>query len=208
MVNRNLRGIFCLEGEWDPNLTERASVQPILDLLQRLRIAETVHRDVATREELAYYIDKWGKPRYSAFKILQLACHGDKGKLRLGKDDVTLDDLAGMLAGRCTDRVIYFGSCLTMAKLDVDLLAFVQKSGARAVVGYAKEISWLDSAAFELLLLERMVRGSRTDYFFNSLLKDHERAAKKLGLVVATRRRVYNAREWNQGKKRQLRGHL
>lgn len=70
-----LPGIFCLEGEWDPDLRRRKSVLPILELLERLDVARTIHRDVATRDELAFYLAKWGQKRYRDCEVLHLACH-------------------------------------------------------------------------------------------------------------------------------------
>jgi hypothetical protein len=51
----------------------------------------------------------------------------------------------------------------------------------------------LESAAFELVLLERMARGNRSDAFFNHLVRDHGPFARDLGLVVATAHVVRDA---------------
>jgi uncharacterized protein DUF6642 len=193
MPTRALRGIFCLEGEWDPNLRGRNSVEPILSLFERLQIAKTIRRDVATREELAYYLKKWCQRGYGSYKVLYLATHGCKGTLHLGKDTLDVNELATMLENKCTGRVIYFGSCLTLALTDEQLQQIAKVTGAKAVVGYCKAVDWLDSAAFELLALDRIISGSRTDAFFNRFVRDHAGFAKELGLIVATPSRVYNA---------------
>jgi hypothetical protein len=88
-------------------------------------------------------------------------------------------------------RSFYFGSCLTL-KGDVGRLQeFVRATGARAVVGYRKDVDWLESAAFEVLLLDRLAVGQRSDALFNRLVKEHGLFAKSLGLVVATRSQVH-----------------
>ncbi|SDI85150.1 hypothetical protein SAMN05192558_102366 [Actinokineospora alba] len=61
------------------------------------------------------------------------------------------------------------------------------------MVGYSNDIDWLDSAAFECLLLDRLTRGNRTDGMFNQLHNDHGQMAERLGLVAATRTTVYRA---------------
>jgi hypothetical protein len=188
-----LPGVFCLEGEWDRNLRLRNSVLPLLELLERLEVARSIHRDVATIEEFDYYLKRWAQKGYSDYQVLYLASHGDSGSLELGRDSVTLNELGEKLAGRAAGRTIYFGSCLTLARYDDELTSFVKKVGAKAVVGYWETIPWLESAAFELLLLERMLRGSRSDAFFNHLVRDHGEFARSLGLVVATRSRVMDA---------------
>lgn len=193
MAPRKLPGIFCLEGEWDGDLRARRSVEPLLELLEKLSIAKTIRRDVATREEFAYYLKKWGQARYADYPVLYIATHGEPGEFDLGKDRVSLEELADMLGTAAKGRVIYFGTCLTLAQYDEDLTTFVKRTGAKAVVGYATEVDWLEAAAFELLLLERLSRGSRTDAFFRHLVRDHGKFAESLGLVVATKTAVLDA---------------
>jgi leucyl-tRNA synthetase len=188
-----LPGIFCLEGEWDSNLRRRESVMPMLDLLERLGIAQSIHRDVATKDEFFYYLEKWGQKAYHDYVILYLASHGDSGCLALGKESVMLEELEDALVGKADGGVIYFGSCLTMVTDDDRLKKFVKRTGASVVVGYRAEIGWLEAAAFELLLLERLLRGERSDAFFRRLTKDHGKFASDLGLVAATAKAVMPA---------------
>ena len=98
-------GIFCLEGEWDPDTTVRNSVEPILTLFERLGIAKSVRRDVATTEEMTYYLRKWVQKRYVDYKVLYLASHGVSGTLELGKDSIDVVELADLLRGKCAGRV-------------------------------------------------------------------------------------------------------
>lgn len=184
-------GIFCLEGEWSSDLRDRASVRPILTLLEHLGVAESIHRDVATLEELTYLVGKWQQKRYDSFKVLYLAMHGEEGRVLLGRDTVSLDELEDIMRGACTGKIVYFGSCLTMKSSPDRLQAFAKSTGARAVVGYRREVDWLESAAFEVLLLDRLCLGLRSDAIFNRLVKEHGTFAKTLGLVVATRRQVH-----------------
>lgn len=61
-----LPGVFCLEGEWSPDLRSRWSVEPILQLLERLGYLTAIHRDVASKAELTYYLRKWVQRGYAA----------------------------------------------------------------------------------------------------------------------------------------------
>lgn len=186
-----LPGIFCLEGEWDRDLRQRLSVEPVLELLERLRIARYIHRDVATVSEFEYYLKKWGQKGYGDFEILYLAMHGDMGTLHLGKDSLTLSRLAELIQGKAANRIIYFASCSTMLEDEGALKEFVKSTGARAAIGYWLDIDWLDSAGFEVFLLERLLRGKRSDAFFRGITTDHPQLVDKLGLTVATKGHVY-----------------
>lgn len=184
-------GIFCLEGEWDDDMRDRRSVKPLLTLLEQIEVARSIHRDVATVDELQYYAGKWQESRYDDYKVLYLAMHGNEGSVFLGRDQVDLDELEQMLRGACKGKAIYFGSCLTLRMDPKRLQKFARVTGARAVVGYRKSVPWLRTAAFEVLLLERLSMGWRSDAVFNHLAKDHGLFAKSLGLVVATKSQVH-----------------
>jgi len=187
-------GIFCLEGEWSINLAERISVEPSLELLERLKVAKYLHRDYATKGELEYYLSRHRQARYSSYKVLFFAAHGAPGCISLDRrESVRLDELAAMIGPSCDGKVIYFGSCSILKVLDEQITEFAKQTRARAIVGYRKDVDWLDSAAFEIVLLDAMIRGTRSDGFFNGLIKEHPVVARKLGLVVATKATVHKA---------------
>lgn len=191
MVRARGFGIFCLEGEWTSDMRHEQSVKPILTLLSQLGVAESIHRDVATRVELEHYLSKFQQKRYDDYKVLYLAMHGYPGAVHLGRDELTLDELEDLLRGKCKGKVIYFGSCLTLKTEPKRIQEFARATGARAVVGYRKPVDWLESAAFEVLLLDRLTTGWRSDALFNHLARDHGVFAKSLGLVVATKTQVH-----------------
>ena len=100
MPKKTKNGIFCLEGEWDPDLTVRNSVEPILTLFERLGIAKNIRRDVATSEELYLLPAQVGPEAVGDYKVLYLAAHGESGTLQLGKDSIDVVELADLLAGQ------------------------------------------------------------------------------------------------------------
>ena len=85
MRNRQ-KGIFCLEADWSSDLKSRSSVEPILELLDQEETDRVphIHRDVATPEELEFFLDKWTQKGYRSHPILYLAFHGDPGRIFLG----------------------------------------------------------------------------------------------------------------------------
>lgn len=193
-MRETLPGIFCLEGEWDSDLTRRLSVRPVLELLEQLDVAQWIHRDVATRSEFEYYLDRWTSDEYSRFSVLWLAMHGDSATISLSGDEegsVAMDELEEFLAGRCAGKVVYFASCSTLKEDPKRLQQFAKRTGARAVIGYRKNVDWSEAAAFEVLLLQELATRVKSNGIFKRLQEDHPVLAKRMGLVVATKNEVY-----------------
>jgi hypothetical protein len=187
MVKKKLDGIFCLEGEWDPLLTGKASVAPQLRMLKDLQLCKgVIHKDVATREEFTYYTSKWTQKRYADYRLAYLAFHGSKSQIELGRDSFTLTEMAKALKGRAGNRIIYFGSCQTLAAPKEELIGFCKLTGAKAVVGYTKPVGWLASASFDFLLLPELLSASSMKPLYNRMVKNHRGYAVGLGLRMAT----------------------
>jgi len=168
-MRRKRHGIFCLEADWWSDFNRTSTVEPVLTLLsQGVRTdVPHVHRDVGTVEELAFYLRRWAQKGNARFSILYLAFHGAPGCIRFGdqrrkESVVTLDDLAEMLGTGLSRRVVHFGSCETL-RVDRRLIRrFLDRTGLVAASGFRKPVDWLDSAVFEVLLFEVMLRYSLT----------------------------------------------
>lgn len=180
MPAKSLPGIFCLEGSWNKRIDDRASVLPTLDMLERLGIASYVHRDVGTEEELYMYLSKWAQAGYRKYGILYFAFHGVKGGIVVGRGTVTLDDLTDRLGGKAVGRVIYFGSCSLMRDRE-GVEEFHRATKAKIVCGYTKRVDWVDSAAFDLLLLRSLSSDARIDARVNRLRSDYGELVNRLG---------------------------
>ncbi len=168
------RGVLCLEGAWEEDLRDRSSVLPTLQLLESLGYLSFIHRTASTREALFDYLRRarWAG-RYDHYQVLQIACHGEQGQLWLSKgESVELGELAEALR-EVTDRrrvaAVYFGSCLTMAVTDDQLAEFCRVSRVRHVLGFTEEVDWLESAAFETLVLGAVTGSRRVGDGINTL---------------------------------------
>jgi hypothetical protein len=146
-------GILALEGDWTQDLRNRGNVRPFLQLMDEQAEIKSIHRDVGTTAELAHYAQKWQQSRYKSFDLVYLAFHGDPGALWVGDEQITLERLAELLGKSCRGRVVHFGSCSTVRVTEQRLAAFKRQTGAVAVSGYRKPVDWLESCAFEMLLI-------------------------------------------------------
>lgn len=175
-------GVFCLEGPWSNLLTDDSSVRPLLEVLERRGAIRFAHRDAITKEEFERYILQWTQSQYRHLKVGYLAFHGKPGAIWVGNKTVQLDELRETLRGRLSGRVLYFGSCATMRVPRVEIQEFQRVTKARAVVGYTQDIDWIESAAFELNLLDALGRFQRSDASFRYLRQNHSGMVRRLGL--------------------------
>ena len=140
MPKRQKQGVLCLEGNWDhrQRLTNSSTVRPILDLLAGQKQINFIHKDVATADELKHYLRKWLQKQYQAYNIGYMAFHGAPGALCVGKEDVSLDELAEIIDGKGSGRILYFGSCSTLATDQEDeIKQFLKETKIKAVCGYS-----------------------------------------------------------------------
>ena len=182
------KGIFCLEGHWW-GVKDKTTVEPVLRLLETLSSCNASYRhyDVATREEFDFYLRKWRGASFNNFPILYLGFHGSQSKIFVGE---ALEDLAERLDGGCKGRVVHLGSCGTAGVHGAKLKKFLSRTGALAICGYTKEVEWLESAAFDVLVLGRLQntsfrRASSMRKFDEELRKTASGLYKHLGFRMS-----------------------
>jgi len=149
-------GIFCIEGEWEPSLADRSSIQPLVEFLANSdELLPPIHRRVATKESFAYFARQWKD--YPNYSIGYFSFHGDKGSLCLGKERLDLSELGELLEGSCRNKHLVLASCKTLAVSSSELDAFRRKTGARSVSGYRKSPDWIESSAFDVILMTNLL---------------------------------------------------
>lgn len=166
MRHKKMKGIFCLEGDWDNDLRSKRSIMPVLELLHRSNDPPvlSIRRDIGTIAEFEHYLKKWSQQRYSQYPLLYLAFHGDPGILYMGDrgTHVDLDWLEEKLAGRCNGCIVHFGSCGTLDTHGKRLYRFMRNTRALAVCGYKTSVDWMLSTAFEIILLSAFQKNALT----------------------------------------------
>jgi len=193
------KGIFCIEeADWWNDVKRPASAESALTLLRQLPPYYTpyIHRDVDTRSEFDYCIQKWLQAGQARYPILYLAFHGAPGTIQFGdlrktENLVGLDELEEALSNACRGRMVYFSSCDTLAINGHRLRAFVRRTGALAVCGFRSYVDWLTSVAFDLLFLRQAQYNAFTIPGARAIRSHvHEEAgglSKKLGFRMVVR---------------------
>jgi len=150
------KGIFCLEGNWHDDLRKRSSVHPILELLELNSKIPYIHADCATITEFKFYLKKWIQKKYDSYPILYLAFHGSESGIWISNEFLTLDDISQEIPDKCHNRIILFASCNTVNIDKRYLKKFLRTTGALAICGYKLIVPWIQSTAFELMILAAM----------------------------------------------------
>ena len=149
-----MSGIFCLEGDWSNDLTDRSTVRPILELLGNYNKTRMIYRNVGTKEELYYYSNKWMLKKYQDLKIGYFAFHGEPGALKIGTKSISIEEIGELLEGQCKGKIVYFGSCSVLSIPESRIEEFKKQTKAKCVCGYRKDVDWIMSCAFDLLLFD------------------------------------------------------
>ena len=147
------RNIACLESMWNGKIENRLNVLPTLELISKTQDSKFSHLTCNTREELRYNLSLLCKRNYG---VLYFAFHGSPGRIHLHRDKVTLTELAQMMNCRFSNWVIHFGTCSTLRK-PKEVEYFVEQTRVSLVTGFTKDVDWIESSAFELLLFKALL---------------------------------------------------
>ncbi len=182
------KGIFCMETDRWYRQKDTHTVEPILQLIERVSGAKYEHHDIATSTEFEYCLTRYLKRGYKNYPILYLGFHGwsadeveDDAHISLSDGtNITLNQMEEWIDGRCKDRFIYIGSCGVLQTHLKRLKRFVQNTGAVALAGYKEEIDWLESATFDMLALGQLQNAAFVKNSIRKFANDLETGAKTL----------------------------
>jgi hypothetical protein len=159
------RKLVCLEASWDRRVFHTPSVRGFFEALSPLvhpplRVA---HRFVESAKHLAHYARKpggvlWTDPEAFDAPIFYLAFHGSPGAVRLPLGHVGSDVLCEAFSGYGGfNNLLYLAACgLLRGRKGTQFgRRVLQASGARAIIGYATDVDWMDSLVVDLLFLYR-----------------------------------------------------
>jgi hypothetical protein len=148
------KNIACVESLWDGNIESRLSVVPLLELASRVDDVRFSYLSCNTEEELKYNLGKLKNRR--GYGILYLSCHGRPGELVLDQTSVDVEKLSQYMGNGFANWIVHFGSCATINIPQARISRFIRDTEVSMVVGYKTDVEWIDSAAVDLLLFDRL----------------------------------------------------
>lgn len=186
-----LPGLLCLESSWaeDGDLTDKTSVEAQLRMFQDAeQCGNVIHRDVATVGEFKHYIGEWLDDKYAEqYPLVYLSLHGFQRGFWAGDQKMTLSQFADVVdTDKAQNRIFYFGGCTTMRANVDELRGFCKQTGAKAIVGYTRVVTWHESTALDCLLVPRLLEMQKMASVYTGLAGKYPDLVKILGLRMAT----------------------
>lgn len=180
------KNIACLESLWNTDLEDRWSVRPILDVIANTYDLKLAHLSCNTEPEFTYNLRMLGKRR--SYGILYLAFHGAPGEIYLADETyLTLEALQETMASRFTDWIIHFGCCSTIRVSSERLEAFVAATQVSMIIGYTKDVDWIESSAVDLLIFQALQQYVDLHACWRHLQKVYPDLVARTGLTVMVR---------------------
>jgi hypothetical protein len=195
MKNANeWKKVFCIEGLWDKDLKIKSSIEPILELLHKeYHQMEYIYRNCATVKEFEFNIKKWVQKGYDDYSILYISSHGNEKNIWLSNhNEIEILKLSKLLSGKCKNRIIMFAACGIMDLDEKIIKSFINETECLAICGYRNAVYWIQSAAFDLLLLEIMQDNEFSGRGIGAISKNLKKIAKAesfsdLGFMIQTK---------------------
>ena len=159
------RKLVCLESAWDDRVFQHLSVQGFFNALAPLihPPLKIAYRFIESTQHLTFYTRKpdgllWSDLEAWDAPVFYLAFHGAPGKVFATLEQIGSEVLYEAFEGFGEHKnLVYFGACSVLGKNSGMKFGkkFLEVSKTRAVIGYSRDIGWMDSLAVDLLFLYR-----------------------------------------------------
>ena len=172
--------IYCIEGvhNWGTGKVE-PTIEPMLELLQRIGHWDYLHRTCGTLSELQYRLKTEWRDWCDYGSVLYFCTHGSTDQIWLRDDQVV-----GLLTLKewiydATGCHVHFGGCDTFSGGEDNLKNLMDYTEATSVSGYATDVRWLGRNA-PALALELLFFGLLSDV---NLMRNLRARPEKLGEI-------------------------
>jgi hypothetical protein len=171
--------IACLETLWDTNIQDRLDVVPILELASKVNAVDFTHLTCHTKEELRFNLRML--KRKSGYGILYVAFHGGPGEIYLyDNSTISLEQFAEYMGRGFNGWIVHFSTCGTIGVEQQRLAKFIAATNVSMIVGYKRDVDWMEGAALDLLLFSWLQSYKNMRTFWTRFKKQYS------GLISAT----------------------
>lgn len=179
--------IYCLEGvhDWGEGEVE-PTVEPMLELLQRLGYWDYLHRTCGTMSELEYRLKAEWSDWCEKGSVLYFCTHGAPDQIWLRGDDQGVGLLTLKEWINAEGCHIHFGGCDTFSGTKDNLKELMDYTGATSISGYATEAHWLGRNA-PALALELLFFALLTEVNISRNTRDRSKRLRRISKEVDER---------------------
>ena len=177
-----IKHVACLESFWTYDVENRLSVIPILELLGKRNGTRSVLLTCNTIDELKFNLDI--VQHMNGYRILHLAFHGYPGGIYLPDLEIDIESLATFMKKGFRNWIVFFDSCRTISVGKDRILDFISTTEVKMVIGYKREVDWLDGAAIDLLILNWLQFYKDMRKFWKRFRRDYKDLVGISGLNV------------------------
>ena len=193
-MERKHRGVFCIEA-MAPK--EDFSCEQTLRFLSESSNFPFMYRGaVESRAKLVKHLKEWGGRQDWKYPILYLSAHGSHREISVrdprgvGFDMMDLRTISHVVADHNYEMkgaLVHFGACSTLAVDSEEVRDFFKGCGVTAISGYDRDVSWVESLAFELLYLHGLQQTMTLSYEDDGGISDE--------LMVEVQERLFDSRK-------------
>ncbi|EDM44960.1 hypothetical protein SCB49_02529 [unidentified eubacterium SCB49] len=176
--------IFAIEGEWETKLDKELTIKSTLTLLQEVCDIDSIFRKTNTVESLLSYLDISRNASYKKYGTVVIASHGTKNDLELSSNEIiTIEELGEHCKDYFENKIVHFSSCGVMEN-DKKIKYFKNITKAKSVSGFTKNVNFLESSVFDILLLQKLYEFKRPGDVNNHLEKNYNSLYENLGFKM------------------------
>jgi len=181
------KNIVALESYWTPDVENRLSIQPILELASKKNYIKSALLTCNTMEELAFNLHV--APNKNGYSILYFAFHGFPGGIHMPGLMVEIETLSEFMGKRFSNWIVHFSSCATLRIEKKRIFNFMERTKVLMIVGYVRSAHWMESSAVDLLLLDGIQSYKDMRKFWSRFRRTYNGLVKTTGLEAFHRER-------------------
>jgi len=180
------KSILVLEAPWDSGSLESSSVWPMIREFASMRNIKAFHQTFFDKSSFEHWIKAYDEMAIAGPKLLYIACHGSNGQLAGLSKNLNRTSIQSAIQAAHNIRFVHFGSCLFGSEKNLQNLLDAAPH-LRWVAGYDKEVDWVDSTLFDILLWGRIESRDKDTYrkkthtLANELIDQVQGLADQLG---------------------------
>ncbi|MDD2402872.1 MAG: hypothetical protein PHD60_11850 [Clostridia bacterium] len=182
--------IFAVESDWEGSAKKQSSILPMLQCINGIYPSiKYIFRTANTKEELRYCLTKFKQLRRKNgdFCAFFYSGHGSTGKIHLGKEILTLSDLAKVAndveEGLFDGHLVHFDSCSVVRNSDVELKEFINSTGASLVTGFDRDVDFIESLALEMIFID-YISDNKPYTAYKKIIKNYSELCNRTGFIA------------------------